>query len=165
MDGPFAIEEREVDGWPMECVVGPGRTHGLEVHSDALSDPRATLISGSELRDALNEAYRAGGDHMRAGLKEASMRGAGPHCRAAKAGGVVSIKIFHDDQIDRVIDKVNKAIAAHGLRFEDDGKEHEGWCEYRLWRKTAATAETNESWSWDGEVDSGGEMVEVKLTR
>ena len=32
-----------------------------------------------------------------------------------------------DTSLD-VIDKVNRALLEHGLEFEDDGKEHDGFC-------------------------------------
>jgi len=42
------------------------------------------------------------------------------------------MRLDYDDQLDDVVVKVNKLIAAHGLKFEDDGKEHDGFCIYAL---------------------------------
>ena len=48
---------------------------------------------------------------------------------------MTTVETMHDDTPDDVIDKVNKALAAHGLQFVDDGKEHEGMVVYNLRRR------------------------------
>jgi hypothetical protein len=42
------------------------------------------------------------------------------------------MRVEYDDQLDGVVDKVNGVLAAHGLKFEDDGKEHDGFIIYTL---------------------------------
>jgi hypothetical protein len=42
------------------------------------------------------------------------------------------MRIDYDDQLDGVVDKVNGVLAAHGLKFEDDGKEYDGFIIYAL---------------------------------
>jgi len=42
------------------------------------------------------------------------------------------MKIWYDDQPDAIIARVNKLLKEHGLWFEDDGKEHDGYMEYVL---------------------------------
>lgn len=42
------------------------------------------------------------------------------------------ITVYYDDQIDRVVDKINELLSAHGLVLADDGEEHDGYCVYRL---------------------------------
>lgn len=38
------------------------------------------------------------------------------------------VRIFHDDDILNVFAKVNEAIKPVGIVFEDDGREHDGYC-------------------------------------
>lgn len=42
------------------------------------------------------------------------------------------MKIFYDYQPDEVINKVNLLLKKHGLWFEDDGEEHDGYILYKL---------------------------------
>ncbi len=42
------------------------------------------------------------------------------------------IKLDYDDQPDRVVFKLNKALAKHGLAIEDDGKEYDGFTLHRI---------------------------------
>lgn len=46
--------------------------------------------------------------------------------------GKGQMRVEYDDQLDGVVDKVNGVLEAHGLRFEDDGNEHDGFCIYTL---------------------------------
>jgi hypothetical protein len=38
------------------------------------------------------------------------------------------LRIDYDDNGVDVMDKVNKALEEHGLRFEDDEQPHDGFC-------------------------------------
>lgn len=42
------------------------------------------------------------------------------------------LRIDYDDQPDAVVDKVNEILAQLGLKFKDDGEEHEGFILYSL---------------------------------
>lgn len=42
------------------------------------------------------------------------------------------MKIWHDYQPDEIITRLNTLLKEHGLWFEDDGKEHDGYMEYEL---------------------------------
>lgn len=42
------------------------------------------------------------------------------------------MKIEHDDSIADVIGKINRELRKHGVEFEDDGLEHDGWIEFEL---------------------------------
>lgn len=46
---------------------------------------------------------------------------------------------YNDNPID-IIDKVNAVLAAEGLEFVDDGKEHDGFCLFELRRKEATSS-------------------------
>lgn len=43
-----------------------------------------------------------------------------------------TLRIDYDDNLLDVIDKVNEVLEEVGLRFEDDGKDHDGWNEYTI---------------------------------
>lgn len=43
-----------------------------------------------------------------------------------------TMRIYYDDQLEDVVDKVNKALKEKGLAFVDDGQEHDGFCVYRI---------------------------------
>ena len=48
----------------------------------------------------------------------------------------------YDNHLD-VIDKVNRALAAHGLTFKDDGEVHDT---YGIWTLEAVSREPDVSW-------------------
>jgi hypothetical protein len=37
------------------------------------------------------------------------------------------VRLEYDDQALDIIDKMNRALFVEGLRFEDDGEEHDGF--------------------------------------
>lgn len=43
-----------------------------------------------------------------------------------------TVRLDHDDNIIDVLDKLNKALAAHGLEFVDDEEEHDGFMILKL---------------------------------
>jgi hypothetical protein len=45
---------------------------------------------------------------------------------------VSELRINHDDDPADVMDRVNAALAPHGLRFADDGGIHDGQVVYHL---------------------------------
>lgn len=54
----------------------------------------------------------------------------------------MTITVFHDDQPDRVVDKINKALAEVGLEIKDDGEDHCGFLVYELATRTDGTPDT-----------------------
>jgi len=38
-----------------------------------------------------------------------------------------TIRLEYDDNAIDIIDAMNEALEEHGLKFEDDGKEHDGF--------------------------------------
>ncbi len=40
----------------------------------------------------------------------------------------MSIRFDYDDQYYDIIGKVNDALSQYGIQFEDDEKEHDGFC-------------------------------------
>lgn len=42
------------------------------------------------------------------------------------------LTVMYDDTPDKVVDRVNKLLKEHGLHFQDDGEEHDGFCIYTL---------------------------------
>lgn len=42
------------------------------------------------------------------------------------------IRIEHDDRPEDIIEKVNEALDAHGLRIVDDDQLHDGYCLFQI---------------------------------
>ena len=43
-----------------------------------------------------------------------------------------SIIIYHDDQADEILDKINQVLEVHNLKFEDVSLEGDDFVEYKL---------------------------------
>lgn len=44
------------------------------------------------------------------------------------------MQIEYDDQAEEIMNKVNEDLKEHGLRFEVDNEEHDGFCIFELKR-------------------------------
>jgi hypothetical protein len=42
------------------------------------------------------------------------------------------VRIEYDDDVIRIIDKINKALEEQNLKLEDDMQEHDGWIILKL---------------------------------
>ena len=50
-------------------------------------------------------------------------------------GSSMQVKIQYDDDILKIIDKINEVLEEHGLSLEDDMQEHDGFNIYSLVKK------------------------------